>query len=84
MYVWPTLCTAVMFTAFLDCCFVVVLLVSCFRSKFGVCKRCSQTHLCTNFCFENNVTPCLNQKTITYLHLQLTLLEICKDVIFPQ
>jgi len=85
MYVWPTVCRAVMFTTFLDCCFVVVVLsVPCFISKFGVCQRCSQTGFCANFCFENNVTPCLNHTTITYIPLQLTLLQICRDVIFPQ
>ena len=38
--------------------------------------------LCANFCFENNVTPCLNKTTITSLPLQLTLLAIHRDVMF--
>ena len=66
LYVWPTVCTAVMFTAFLDCCFVVVVLF--FPSLVGNLEYVNVTAkyvLCAKFCFENYVTPCLNQTTIT-------------------
>jgi hypothetical protein len=40
--------------------------------------------LCANCVFENNITPCLNKTTIASLPVQLPLLTVCRDIMFPE